>query len=52
MIFGRACSIILAPDYRKVIMKYCLLSSFFAIFINIYAPVPHKQYGMDRIILT
>jgi len=50
IIFGAACSIILAPDYRKVIMKYCLLSSFFAIFINIYAPVPHKQYGMDRII--
>ncbi|MEW4467872.1 O-antigen ligase family protein [Parasphingorhabdus sp. JC815] len=50
IIFGAICSIIFAPTYRKSIVKYCIASAAVAILINIYASVPHVQYGIDRII--
>ena len=50
MAFGALCAVILSAKYRKFIIKYCLASAVVAIVINIYAPVPHKQYGMDRIL--
>ena len=48
--FGTICAIVLSVGYRKFIIKYCLASAIIAIAINVYAPVPHNQYGMDRII--
>lgn len=50
MCFGVLCALIIAPTYRRFIFKYCLISAVIAITINIYAPVPHDQYGMDRIL--
>lgn len=48
--FGAICAIMLSPAYRKFTIKYCLVSAVIAVGINIYAPVPHKLYGMDRIV--
>ena len=47
--FGTFCAIILSPVYRKRIVKYSLMSLAWAILINTILPVPHQQYGMDRI---
>lgn len=48
--FGALCAVILSPAYRKFIVGYCLISAVGAIILNVYAPVPHELYGMDRII--
>ncbi|MEO9601236.1 O-antigen ligase family protein [Parasphingorhabdus sp.] len=50
IVCGALGAVILSPAYRKFIVKYCLASAVIAIVINIYAPVPHQQYGMERVI--
>ncbi len=48
--FGALCALIISSTYRKFVVGYCLISAAIAILLNIYAPVPHEAYGMDRII--
>jgi len=49
MMCATAGAFLFSPTFRKFIFKYAALTAVIAVGVNLVVPVPHSQYGIERI---